>query len=549
MIIEPQELPAGDLSARIAVVGAGAAGITLALALGRLGHEVILVTGGARAETAANRDLFTGIATPPGSHEPLQWHRCRSFGGGTRVWGGRLVRYDLIDFESRPFVPLGRWPIDASEVFSRYTEAARWCETHDENFTARPSGPGDVPGTLGDGLIDASTCERWSPPTDFSKRYRDELARTPSIRVLMDCHALEFRLDAAGNRVAEVRCAVRGRPPFAVKADLFLLATGGLENARLLLASRSQRPAGLGNEHDLVGRCYMSHLAGIHGAIRFHGERRPDFYRMAKDRHGEYFRRRFRLSDDAQRKLGLLNIIGFPLRPPAENPAHGDPVLSFVALGRMANHIVRRREFDGKSLSGHLANVVRGGPAGWSSIVRQSLARGGARRLPFMLPSTPSAQDGFFFQSEQAPNLDSRVVLSDQRDEFGVPRLDVRIRFLEIDSRTVLEFYRILDESLRSSGLGFMEYRPDELEAFVARKLREFDTAAHYLGTTRMASDPREGVVDADLKVHSLPNLYISGGSTFATGGHANPTMTILALTLRLIDHLTARVLPPVAVR
>jgi choline dehydrogenase-like flavoprotein len=548
MILPTNQIPAGDLTARVAIVGAGAAGITLALELGRLGHEVILVTGGTRAETAANRDLFTGTSTPPGSHEPLQWHRYRAFGGGTRVWGGRLVQFDPIDFEPRPYVALSRWPIAASEVFSRYPEAARWCETHHENFRAGPSGPGDVPEWLGDGMVDAGTCERWSAPTDFSGHYRDELERTRCIRVLLDCHATEFLLDPSGQRTVAVRCAVRGRPAFEVRADHFILATGGLENARLLLASRSRRPAGLGNDHDMVGRCYQSHLAGIHGAVRFHAARRPDFYRMRKDRHGELFRRRFRLSDEAQRKLEVLNVIGFPLRPRSEDPSHGDPVLSFVALGRMTRYLMRGRTSDLGSVPGHLANLALGGPRGWASIASQSAARLGRRRLPFLLPCTPSAQDSFFFQGEQAPNRESRVVLDEARDEFGVPRLDVRIRFLDIDRRTVLEFYRVLDESLRASGLGFMEYRPEELAAYVDEKTRAFDTAAHYLGTTRMSDDPREGVVDADLKVHSLPNLFVVGASVFPTGSHANPTMTILALALRLAEHFRTRVLSPARV-
>jgi choline dehydrogenase-like flavoprotein len=106
----------------------------------------------------------------------------------------------------------------------------------------------------------------------------------------------------------------------------------------------------------------------------------------------------------------------------------------------------------------------------------------------------------------------------------------------------------VLDESLRASGLGFMEYRPEELAAYVDEKTRAFDTAAHYLGTTRMSDDPREGVVDADLKVHSLPNLFVVGASVFPTGSHANPTMTILALALRLAEHFRTRVLSPARV-
>jgi choline dehydrogenase-like flavoprotein len=335
-----------------------------------------------------------------------------------------------------------------------------------------------------------------------------------------------------------------------VFADVFILATGGIENARLLLASRSQIAAGVGNQYDMVGRCYMSHISGSYGFVRLKSAKRqkPSFYRLAKDPQGVYSRRRFRLSDGAQRDLKVANVIGFPMRPEISDPRHGDAVLSFLYLREILSRNHRGGPPSWKMLARHGSNFVFNSPLAWISVAKQLWLRSRRPRLPFILPYNSQAQDALYFQAEHAPNPDSRLLLGSEVDEFGMPRIQARVRFSEIDRLTVTEFYRQLDRGLRTAELGFLEYGEAGLEEYLERITSRFDSFSHHLGTTRMSANPRSGVVDPDCKVHSIGNLYVSGGSVFPTSGHANPTLTILALALRLADDLISQFRQPIAV-
>jgi choline dehydrogenase-like flavoprotein len=544
MIVDTSKIDVEYLRCQVCIVGSGAAGITLALEVGNRKLDVVLVAGGGYEQTDSNRKLHQGAVDLDSSHEPLEENRHRAFGGATKRWGGRLVPFDPIDFEKRSFLSLSGWPIRYTEVANRYSRAMRLCETTPDEFRQlSDSSQFDLPNILGDGAIETTTRERWSMPTDFGVRYRKALVVSNYVRVLIDYHAVDVLLNEERKRISSIPVMSRNGRTLHVFADVFILATGGIENARLLLASRSQIVTGVGNQSDFVGRCYMSHIAGTYGFVRLKSakSRKPSFYRLAKDRHGVYSRRRFRLSDQTQHNLGVSNIIGFPMRPEISDPSHGDAVLSFLYLREASSTGRGGGRPPLSTLLRHASNCLFNYPMAWLSLARQLWLRSQLPRLPFILPYNSRAQDALFFQAEQAPNRDSRLLLGRDVDEFGTPRIQARIRFLEIDCRTVTEFYWQLDRSLRSAGLGFLEYDRSGLTQYLERVTSRFNSFAHHLGTTRMSANSQSGVVDSDCKVHSVDNLYISGGSIFPTSGHANPTLTIIALALRLADHLVAR--------
>ncbi len=179
-------------------------------------------------------------------------------------------------------------------------------------------------------------------------------------------------------------------------------------------------------------------------------------------------------------------------------------------------------------------------PAAWLNVARQIGARARRPRLPFILPHDARARR-FVLSGRAGADPASRLTLSEELDEFGMPRIHPQVRFSQLDYDTVTTFYRELDRALRAERLGFVDYDERELIASMAESIKNFNSMAHHLGTTRMSSDPELGVVDPDCRVHSLNNLYISGGSVFPTSGHANPTLTVLALVLRLVDHVSER--------
>lgn len=546
MIIEPSQLDVDELSCQVCIIGSGAAGIALALELGKQRLNVVLVSGGGHEQSDSDRKLYEGSIDRANPHEPLEENRHRAFGGSTKRWGGRLVAYDPIDFERRDFVPLSGWPIAFEEVASRFTQSAKWCEVVAEDFhRTTHSGDGDLPDTLGGGTIETTPCERWSTPTDFGRHYRRAMAEMDNIRVLIDYHAVDLRLDDDLARVESAKLVSRRGRTVRVTAQVFILAAGGLENPRILLASRSQIAHGVGNHSDMVGRCYMSHLAGTHGRLALARPEKPPFYRFHKDRQGAYERRRFRLSDEAQQRNRVMNIIGFPYRPAIDDPRHGDAALSTLWLQETLLN-GSGRPISWSAIGRHLGNIALATPAAWLNVARQIGARARSPRLPFILPHDARAQDALFFQAEQAPNPASRLTMSDEVDEFGMPRIRPQVRFSQVDYDTVTTFYRELDRALRAERLGCIEYVESELIDSMVASTKNFNSMAHHLGTTRMSADPELGVVDSDCRVHSVGNLYVSGGSVFPTSGHANPTLTVLALALRLADHVAQRLRPAV---
>jgi hypothetical protein len=168
------------------------------------------------------------------------------------------------------------------------------------------------------------------------------------------------------------------------------------------------------------------------------------------------------------------------------------------------------------------------------------------RRLPIRLPSIKSKWLFVCFQSEHVPNPESRICLSEEKDRLGMPLPLVKVAFTELDIQTVITAYKTFFNRFQTLNKGNISYKEEELRQNVLEEINNFSSRAHHLGTTRMSDSPLNGVVDSNCKVHGMSNLYVAGSSVFPTGGHANPTLTLVALTLRLADHLKKTNLLPV---
>ena len=335
-------------------------------------------------------------------------------------------------------------------------------------------------------------------------------------------------------------------------ADTYVLATGGLENARLLLASRHQCANGIGNEHDNVGRYYMAHLYGILGWIELRAPNDGFVYGYERDEDGVYCRRRFWITPDAQAEHRSGNCIGQLARTDVSDPSHGSALLSAKHLAGTYLDALRDRRAGRRASTGpgersqrrsHWGVVARGAPSlipeVATSVHRRYFAR---RQLPGVLGPQSVNRFPLLYQAEHLPHRASRVELATTRDAFGMPRLRTRVAFTDDDVRTVETFHRVLEAQLRATGTGwFHPYDACDLRAQIEDRLATFQSSYHHIGTTRMSANPSDGVVDADCRVHGVENLFVAGSSVFPTGGHANPTLTLVALALRLADHLRAR--------
>ena len=552
MIEDARKIPAGTtLDADLCLIGAGPAAITIALQMIGTPLQVILLVVGARKETTPYRDLYRGHVDPPSSHEPLEENRPRVLGGGTTIWGSRCVPLDPVDFAKRSWVPHSGWPFEYSALLPFYPEANRLCETGDFSYDARhvfPSTAAEmIPGIDG---VDLATwpLERWGPPTDFGQRYFHRLSSASNIRVLLHGHAVHLQADVPGTSLCHVDCACLPGAKFRVRARKYILACGGIENARLLLSSDDVSHQGLGNTHDLVGRFYQSHLFGVHAWANLVDPYRSFIYDFERDPAGVYCRRRFWMTPVAQEKYAVGNAIGFFFRPPLGSAVHRDALFSATFLGKFLvgrlkrggwNGLLRAIKSERQVLAEHLGVTLRDAPHFFPQALRLLQKRFFARRrLPIILAPRRFNHFHLFYQTEHSPNPDSRLLLIPERDSLGLRRIQAKIRFSELDFRTVKELHRILRSRFASSGSGVFHYEDGELEAKLLEETHKFNSNAHHIGTTRMHSDPRQGVVDPNGNVHLVRNLYVAGSSVFPTGGHANPTLTIVALALRLADHL-----------
>lgn len=562
MITDANHIPQGSrLRTDLCIIGAGPAGITLALALRRAGLDIVLLESGGEEKHAATQALYEGTVQDARLHSAPDTYRVRRFGGSSTLWGGRCMPLDPIDFERRDYIPDSGWPFGADALAPYYPRANRLCEAGDFAYRAQDAFPGGMkPMIQGFESDEFSTdfLERFSCPTDFGRRYRHLLADS-AIRVLTHANCCGFEpspaggaaTDAGGGRAARVGAAIvrtLRSTAFTVEARTYVLATGGLETARLLLASPGNGGRGLGNRHDAVGRYYMCHIAGTIGTVDlsaaaavWHG------YQRGAD--GVYCRRRLALSAPAQRRLGAGNFIARLHHPRIPDPGHGIGILSLLYLARPAipyEYARRLYEEDGAgggaargNRRAHLANVVRDLPGTaaflWHWLRRRTLAE---RKFPSIVVSPRNRRYTLDFHAEQAPGRDSRVTLGGGLDALGVPKLHVDWRYQPRDVHTVATALARLDAALRHSGVGRFDYDPERVEAEMTRYGAY---GGHHIGTARMGGDPRTSVVDADCRLHEADNLFLAGSAVFPTSGQANPTLTIVALALRLADHLRSR--------
>ncbi len=290
---------------------------------------------------------------------------------------------------------------------------------------------------------------RWSIPTDYSKRYRGELENAKNVRVLLHANAIHLQMNAVGKKIEHVTAACVPNHKFLVKARDTVIACGALENARLLLAARDVVPCGIGNRHDLVGRYYQSHRFGVCGHAELKDpsgtssmiSRKTRRVLIAGDGSGSL--------SGAQKKHRIGNVVGFFFRTVSGASEHRNAMVSMIMLAKtFLGGAKRPKRFfqilgdQRRELSDHLWIVIKDGPSVFGQLTAVAYTRFfQKRRLPMILPSRKSNRFPLFFQTEHAPLRDSRVLLDESSvDDFGMPRLEARIRFSEIDFRTVSTF-------------------------------------------------------------------------------------------------------------
>lgn len=467
----------------ICIVGTGPAGITLARRLGKRGLSVGLFEAGGLDITADSQDLYKGTTTGQ-PYYALDAARLRYFGGTSNHWGGWTRPLDTYDFEPNGANALSGWPIKKTDLVPYAAEA-------DEilNLPADTPPPELFPQAQPDLVARRFRFSR--PTTRFGEKYRDELTKSDAIRVVLNANLVDFQLDdARRTAVAAVFRSYNREGSFAVKARAFALCLGGLENPRLLLNMTSQLPAGIGNDHDLVGRYFLEHPHAPVGRV--------------------------------------------VMRKPMTHMLVYSPTPDFMRDHRVLNFGVRIGDMDqwnGGDFTGPFE------PQPPCNVPFDTLL---AAEMKHEAAACKAHIGDAFVACEQSLDPENRVKLTGDKDRFGLRPIELAWHFSDIDRRTMKTAAMEVAKRMAAEDVGRMQIYPWLLNDEVPN-IDQLWGGNHHMGTTRMSADPKQGVVDADLRIHGLENLYVGGSSVFATSGHANPTYSIVQLALRLGDHLGER--------
>jgi len=515
MIIDANEIETGSsIQCDLCIIGAGAAGITLAREFDDSDLNVWLLESGSFELEPDTQAMYKGSSVGR-SYYPLDRTRLRYLGGTTNHWIGLCRPLDELDFKKRDWVSYSGWPIDRDHLIPWYRRAQVVCQLDDFFYDAVDWLPEDQkPSPFDAGNIRAEVYQH-SPPTRFGKVYRDQIRKSRNITACLHANVTRLQADNPPTQLQHLRVETLQGTKFRIQPRLTVLACGSIENARLLLASNDIETKGLGNQHDLIGRFFMDNLMlPGSGALLTTARRLPDFwYHIRRKGRRKLPIPTLLLANAVQRQqaIGNYSVI---LRPPTR-------VAGVISYRYLENSIKKDREID--RFWFHLGKIL-GDVDDVTSMLYYRYSGNEDR------PVEPT----IYTQWEQVPNPDSRVTLSSDRDRLGLPRVQLDWRLSELDKHTLVAGQLALARELGSLGIGRLRIDFDEEGALPASVRGDH----HQLGTTRMHEAPRQGVVDANCRLHSVNNLFVAGGSVFATAGSTNPTLTVVALALRLADHL-----------
>jgi choline dehydrogenase-like flavoprotein len=507
MHIDAQKSENGSvIEGDICIVGAGASGISMALEWIGTSHKVILLEGGGFKFEDRMQELYNGKTTGQ-KYFPLKSIRLHYFGGTTGHWAGFCSPFEEIDFKKRDWVPHSGWPISRKDLDPFYERAQKVLELgpyeYSEDYWLKLY-PGMDSLPLNKEIV-WNKIWQYSPPTRFGTRYKNDIVQARNI--FLYTYANVTNINANENLSAVTSVTVRNfaGKEHTVKAKIFVIACCAVQNARILLSSNQQAPKGLGNDNDLVGRYFMEHL-----------EMKTSELWLAKP---------------AKMKMYVLD--------------YGKAKVSAELA------ISEKKQEEHKILNGtgtliplYLANVIPAvidmyGEGKKDPMDQFKEAMEKAEALNKNEPKTDEYKTfQFFTRIEQGPNPNSRVTIDQEKDELGMPRVQLHWELTSLEKRSLRKMYEIIGEEIGKAGVGrvrLLEYLQDEKD----ETWPSFTGGGwHHMGTTRMSDDPKQGVVDANCKVYGIDNLFMAGSSCFVTAAAPNPTLTLVALTLRLSDHL-----------
>jgi choline dehydrogenase-like flavoprotein len=489
----------------ICIVGTGPAGLSIALDWNNTPYKVILLEGGGFDYDDQIQDLYAGKTTGQ-KYYPLKSTRLHYFGGTSNHWSGYCAPMDPLDFEKRDYIPHSGWPIRKTDLDPWYAKAqpildlgpyeyntAYWQQQDPALRSLLPENP--------------AVCNKvwqFSPPTRLNKKYADTIKTSRNIHLYTYSNLVDITANEHVSAISQLTVTNFTGKRHTVKAKYFILACSTIQNARLLLSNNKQAPRGLGNDNDLVGRFFMEHMQ-IKSAWLYLPT--PDPLKLYSIEPGvTKMRCELAITAEMQQKHKILS---------------GTASLSPFGIAKNSRSSIETWNNDDprKSLENFRA------------------INGAARKKATL---TPAGSNIYMLSTriEQAPNPNSRITLDSDKDPLGMPRSILHWELTPFEKHSVRKLYELIGQQVGAAGVARLQLM-EHLEDPNDNSWPDFTSGGwHHMGTTRMSDDPHTGVVDANCKMHGIANLFIAGASCFVTAAAPNPTLTIVALSLRLSDHL-----------
>jgi len=510
--------------ADVCILGSGPAGITLARELKSVFSNVVILEAGDETYTQESQDFYK-VNSYSNHYRDPSVSRLRFLGGTSNHWLNNTSPFSKIDFEHREWIPNSGWPISLKELQPYYLKASEYVGTKQDGYEKdywldyfktedifQPSSQ-----------IESSFAKGAIPQTRFFEKYGKELIEAPNITIYKNANVVDIEFSAVSNNVQKIFFNSYNDLKHSIEAQYFVMCFGGIENARFMLLFNQKYKNKIGNANDNVGRYFMDHPS-IKAANIYTQDKKP-FAMLSQNMGDRHVGRFFQLTEKALKDNQTVNI----RMPTVESSEYAlsDGISSF--------HIMKQAFAQGnipEKMTSHIANFLSD-----IDLVAEAIAR---KSFDSSLFESSNAFGGYEvgLMLEQTPHRDNQIRLSNIKDKLGIPTVDIRWELKEIDKKLLWRSLEVFAREVGAHSLGRVKLMKERAVRIFGDQM---GFGHHHMGTTRMSHDETNGVVDKNQLVFGTENFYISGCSVFTTGSHVPPTFTIVALSIRLAEHLKRR--------
>ncbi len=531
--------------------------MTSAIELAAQGLSVALVESGQEVTTTAAQRLSDAEIITPNNHSAMVEAVLRGLGGTSGIWGGRCVPLDSIDFQKRDFIEESGWPFDEATLNQNYPRACEILNVGRSSFSILESYSKTIrTQRLSANFEDSdelcsTQLERWSVEPKLWVAHKNKVIAHPLITVLSGLTCVGFEQSALHADIDFALIKSTSSPevtPVKLRAKFFVLACGGVETTRLILNSINEAAGLKLSSTKFVGRYYMGHSSGKIADVQFYGEPDQTVYGFEMDC-GVYIRRRITFTNDCLLKNKLLNIAFWLDNAPISDWRHRSGILSAAYLaiitpliGRLlAPAAIRTRIAAGgkKDIFRHFLNCLKNPMKTISFCICFVYKRYLAKPpLPGFFTYSKSNRYALHYHSEQAPNWNNTVELSDSIDDVGMRRARINLNWYKQDIDSIINAHEVLDKALQSNNIGRLiyYYQKEDLEKKIYEQAVD---GFHQIGTLRMSTNESTGVTDKFGRLFGTRNGFVASSAIFPTSGQANPTFTLVALTVRQAKYIS----------